>query len=54
MAHNGGRGCAAAEIFSAVSNEVAALVPAQSLVVVGKFDGDPRHSSWCVVGDGRR
>jgi signal transduction histidine kinase len=40
-----------AEIFSAVSNEVAAIFHAE-LVVVGKFDGDPAELLVVGVGDG--
>ena len=40
-----------AEIFSAVSNEVAAIFHTE-LVVVGKFDGDPAELLVVGVGDG--
>jgi GAF domain-containing protein len=40
-----------AEIFSAVSNEVAAIFNTE-LVVVGKFDGDPAELLVVGVGDG--
>ena len=40
-----------AEIFSAVSNEVAAIFQTE-LVVVGRFDGDPAELLVVGVGDG--
>src|SRR3954470_1429650 len=51
MATKGAEGGPPAEIFSAASNEVAAIFHTE-LVVVGRFDGDPAELLVVGVGDG--